>query len=106
VLFLVLAAFLVGLAAIVLGGLAAFRPGRELFRTMGSFNTALDAELKTLNEQLDRVEQKAAVAGDTARLEAAVARLRRSRARLNVLTAAWSDARGALTRFTSVVPRR
>ena len=68
------------------------RAGRELERI-----SAMSAEIER------RLESRA---GGAPRLDASLARLRRSQAELNVLTSALADARAAVRRFTAVVPRR
>jgi|SRR5579875_1710433 len=71
------------------------RARRRLFR-------ALDTLLTTA----ERLAENAAGATDTRGLQASVARLRRSLARLAVLREAVDEARDTVGRFTAVMPRK
>jgi hypothetical protein len=103
VLFLVLGALAIGLAATVVGAVVAVRKGIEFFRTVGAFGEALGKTLADLEQSVARTEASAGRVGDTAELQRSLARLNASRTRLHVLTAAWSDVRASVTGF---VPRK
>ena len=83
-----------------LKGLEAFRAFKRLGRVVGS-------ELDRITAATDEIERQLALAAASGtKLEAALARLRASRARLNVLTSALADVRAAVGRITAVVPRK
>jgi hypothetical protein len=88
------------LAYLTLKALEAFRAFKQLGRGAGE-------ELDRIGKASAEIERHLALAaaGGT-RLEASLARLSESRARLNVLTSALADARSSLDRFTGVVPRK
>ena len=83
-----------------LRGLEAFRGFKRLARTLGG---ELD-RIETASAEAERHLARAAESGT--QLEASLARLRTSRARLNVLTSALADVRAAVGRVTAVVPRK
>jgi hypothetical protein len=83
-----------------LRGVEAFRAFKQLGRTVGG-------ELDRIEAATDRIERELALAAEGGtKLEAALARLRASRTRLNVLTSALADVRAAVGRITAVVPRK
>lgn len=83
-----------------LKGLQAFRAVKRLSRTVGE-------EVERILESSAGIERQLALAAAGGeRLEASLARLRTSRARLNVLTSALGDVRASLDRVTGVVPRK
>jgi len=85
---------------VTLQGLEAFRAFKRLSRAIGG---GLD-RIATASGEIERHLALAAEGGT--QLEAALARLRSSRARLNVLTSALADVRAAVGRVTAVVPRK
>lgn len=85
---------------VTLQGLEAFRAFKRLSRAIGG---GLD-RIATASGEIERHLALAAESGT--QLEAALARLRSSRARLNVLTSALADVRAAVGRVTAVVPRK
>jgi hypothetical protein len=104
---LVLVSAFVSLAAVVAGGVVVFLRTRDLFRQFGAFARELETTLGRVSAAGDEVARKAAAAGErTERLASSLARLRRSREELSVLTAAVSDVRAAVGRVTGVVPRK
>ena len=83
-----------------LQGLEAFRGVKRLGRVVGS-------ELDQIERASGEIERHLALAAEGGtRLEASLARLGASRARLNVLTSALADVRAAVGRITAVVPRK
>jgi phosphopentomutase len=96
------------LVVAVVGSVAyAVVKGIELWRAVKQLGRVTADELDRIARASGEIElhlQAAAASGT--RLEASVAELHRSRARLNVLTSALADARAAVGRFTSVVPRK
>ena len=85
---------------VTLQGLEAFRAFKRLSRAIGG---GLD-RIATASGEIERHLALAAEGGT--QLEAALTRLRSSRARLNVLTSALADVRAAVGRVTAVVPRK
>jgi tRNA threonylcarbamoyladenosine modification (KEOPS) complex Cgi121 subunit len=85
---------------VTLNALEAFRAFKALSRNVGG---ALDRVTAT-TAQIERHLELAAESGS--QLEVSLARLRTSRAQLNVLTSALSDVRDSVDRVTAFVPRR
>ena len=81
--------------------------GLEAFRAFKRFGRVTGGELERIAVASDQIERHLALAekGGT-QLEASLARLRSSHARLNVLTSAIADVRAAVGRITAVVPRK
>ena len=99
---LIIALFLTVAAAIytTLKGLEAFRGVKRLGGVVGS-------ELDRITAATGEIEHHLALAAESGtKLEASLARLRASRARLNVLTSALADVRAAVRRIATVVPRK
>jgi len=83
-----------------LKGLEAFRAFKRLGGEVGD---AVDRIATASGE----IERHLALAGESGtRLEASLARLGASRARLNILTSAIDDVKAAAGRITSVYPRK
>src|SRR5687768_1968448 len=102
--------WLAGAVAIVSVGASAIyvtRKGLEAFRTFKSFARTVTGELDRIERASGEIEQHLALASESgSRLETELAQLRRSRARLNVLTSAIADVRASVGRVTSVYPRK
>ena len=81
--------------------------GLEAFRTFKRFSATAGGELERLAAASGETERHLALAAESGtQLEASLARLRSSRAQLNVLTAAIADVRAAVARVTGVLPRK
>ena len=81
--------------------------GLEAFRAFKALSRRLGAELDRIETASGEVERHLALAAESGtQLEASLARLRASRARLNVLTSALADVRAAVGRVTAVYPRK
>ena len=81
--------------------------GLEAFRTFKRFSVVAGGELERIAAASGEIERHLALAAESGtQLEASLARLRSSRARLNVLTSAIADVRAAVDRVTGVVPRK
>jgi hypothetical protein len=99
---LIIALFLTVASAVYLTtqGLDAFRAFKQLGRVAGD-------EVDRIAATAGEIERHLALAAESGtQFEASLARLRRSRARLNVLTSAIADVRAAVGRVTGVVPRK
>jgi len=85
---------------LTLQGLEAFRAFKRLGRRLGG-------ELDKITTASGEIERHLALAAESGtQLEASLARLRSSRAQLNVLTSALADVRAAVGRVTGLVPRK
>jgi hypothetical protein len=94
------AAFAGGVTFAALRGLAAFR---MVGAAGGDLADGVDRVTRDAEQVVTKLER---LAGGSARLERALAGLRVSRARLNVLLEALSQVRAGLGRLTGVVPRK
>ena len=81
-------------------GLELFRLARGLSAVAGSEVASIERKTRAIEDHLTAASRS----GDALREEAE--RLAVSRARLNVLLAAYADARAALARVTVVLPRQ
>ena len=103
---LVWLALAVSLVAFVTAATVTTLRGIDLFRAFRALGSGVGNELESIERKTRAIEGHLAAAsrsGDA--LSAEAARLSVSRARLNVLLAAFTDARAALARVTGVVPR-
>ena len=90
----------VAILAIVTSTVYATRKGLEAFRAFKVLG-------RNVTSEIERIEQHLALAAQSGeRLDAELAQLRRSRARLNVLTSAIDDVRASIGRVTAVYPRK
>ena len=93
--------------AITVTGVHAFRRGKATYRDSRRFSGELTPLLDALNEKTARLERSAsAMDGNSARLEAALARLAESRRRLGVLTNALDEVESTLGRLALFFPRK
>jgi len=98
-----------GIAVVALLGslVLLFVRTREAWRGFHSFFGSLTTELAAVTASADAVSAKAATLPDeSARVDAALRRLQRSRARLAVLSAAIDDVTSTASRVTGLVPRK
>jgi|SRR5688500_13407679 hypothetical protein len=81
--------------------------GLEAFRAFKRLSGVAGAELARIEAASGEMERHLALAAESGtQLEASLARLRSSRAQLNVLMAAIADVQAAVGRVTGVVPRK
>jgi hypothetical protein len=81
--------------------------GLEAFRAFKSLSRSIGGELERIEQATGQIERHLALASESGtRLESELDGLRRSRARLNVLTSALADVRASLGRVTAVYPRK
>ena len=79
----------------------------ELFRAFKRLSRNVGGELDRVSATTAQIERHLELAAESgSRLEESLARLRRSRAQLAVLTTAVSDVRASIDRVTAFVPRR
>ena len=98
---------LVLLVASTAGAVFVFLRARVFWRTLKSFGPAVDATVGPLNASMERLAaSNEAFGSETPKLDAALARLRRSLARAAVLRAAVQDVQDTVGRLTAVYPRK
>ncbi len=100
-------ALIIGLFLTIASAIYLTLRGLEAFRAFKRFSRTSGGELERIAAVSGQIERHLALAAESGtRLEASLARLRSSRARLNVLTSAIADVRAAVGRVTGVVPRK
>jgi hypothetical protein len=78
----------------------------DAFRAFKALNRNLSGAVDHVNATTAQIERHLELAAESgSQLEASLARLRTSRAQLNVLTSALSDVRDSVDRVTAFVPR-
>jgi len=81
--------------------------GLEAFRAFKRLSSSVGGELDRITTASDEIERHLSLAAEGGtQLQASLARLRSSRARLNVLLSAIADVRAAVGRVTGLVPRK
>ena len=79
----------------------------ELFRGFKKLSHDVGGELDRVSATTAQIERHLELAAESgSRLEASLARLRRSRAQLAVLTTAVAEVRASINRVTAFVPRK
>ena len=97
----------VALVAVIASAIYLTLKGLEAFRAFKAVGRNLTSEIERIEQASAGIERHLALAAEsTARLDAELAQLRRSRARLNVLTSAIDDVRASVGRLTAVYPRK
>jgi hypothetical protein len=97
----------VALALVIGSTVYATLKGLETFRALKRLGRTVGEGVERISASSAGIERQLALASESfERLEASLERLRTSRARLNVLTAALADVRSSLDRVTDVVPRK
>jgi hypothetical protein len=99
----------VAVAVVSVGASAIFLTlkGLEAFRAFKALARSATSELERIERASGDIERHLALAAESStRLNAELAQLRRSRARLNVLTSAIEDVRASVGRITAVYPRK
>ena len=97
----------VAILAIVTSTVYATRKGLEAFRAFKALGRNVAGEVERIELAAGQIERHLALAAASeARLDARLARLRQSRAELNVLTSAIDDVRASIGRVTAVYPRK
>ena len=100
-------ALIIALVLIAASSVFVTRRGLEAFRALKQLGRGVGSELDRIERASGQIERQLALAAEGgAQVEASLARLRSSRARLNVLTSALADVRAAVGRITAVVPRK
>jgi len=97
----------IALVSTITSSIYATTKGLEAFRTFKALSRTVTGELKRIEESTGQIERHLSLAAESGtRLEAELEQLRRSRARLNVLTSALADVRASVGRVTAVYPRK
>ena len=79
----------------------------EAFRAFKRVGRNLSAGVEHVNATTAQIERHLELAAESgSQLEVSLARLRTSRAQLNILTSALSDVRDSVNRVTAFIPRR
>lgn len=100
-------ALIIALVLVVASAIYVTLRGLEAFRAFKRLGRSVGGELDRIAVASGEIERHLALAAESGtQLEASLARLRSSRARLNVLTSALADVRAAVGRVTAVVPRK
>lgn len=100
-------ALIIALVLTVASAIYVTRQGLEAFRGFKRLGRRVGGELERITTMSGEIERQLALAAESGtQLEASLARLRSSRARLNVLTSALAEVRAAVGRVTGVVPRK
>jgi hypothetical protein len=97
----------ISLALVVGASIYLTRTGLDAFRTAKRLSRGVGEELERIERASGEIERHLALAAESGtQLEASLARLRVSRARLQVLTSAFAEARASVDRWSAVVPRK
>ncbi len=81
--------------------------GLEAFRAFKALSRNVSGGLERIEQTTGQIERRLSLAAESGtRLESELGQLRRSRARLDVLTSALADVRASVGRVTSVYPRK
>jgi len=100
-------ALAVAIVAVVASSIYVTLKGLEAFRGAKRLGGTVSDELERIEQASDEIEQHLTRAAESgSRLEAELAQLRRSRARLNVLRSAIDEVRASAGRVTAVYPRK
>jgi hypothetical protein len=100
-------ALAIALLSVIASALYGTLKGLEAFRAVKGLAGTVGVEVDRIATTSGEIERHLALAAEAGtRLDGSLARLRVSRARLNVLTSAFAEARAAVGRITSVVPRK
>ena len=100
-------ALAVAIVVIVASVVYSTRKGLEAFRGAKRLGGTVSSELERIEQASAQIERHLALAAESStRLDAKLAQLRRSQARLNVLRSAIDEVRDSVSRVTAVYPRK
>ena len=103
---LLLVALVVSLGAVVTSTIFVILRATALLRGFRAAGRAVESALASVAASAGRAGGRVQATDNAARLDESLERLQRSRARLRVLLAAWSDARKPVGRVAAFVPRK
>ena len=99
-------ALAVAIVAVIASAIYVTLKGREAFRGAKKLNGEVADGLERIERASGEIERHLTLAAESGeRLEAELAQLRRSRARLNVLLSAINDVKASWGRLTAAYPR-
>jgi hypothetical protein len=97
----------VALVAVIASSVFLTLRGLEAFRAFKALGGNLSTGVERIEQASGEIEKHLTLAAESgSRLDAELAQLRRSRARLNVLTSAIEEVRDSFGRLTAVYPRK
>jgi hypothetical protein len=97
----------VALVAVIASAIFLTLRGLEAFRAFKRLGRNVTTGVERIEQASGEIEKHLTLAAESGtRLEAELAQLRRSRARLNVLTSAIEDVRASVGRLAAVYPRK
>lgn len=97
----------VALVAVIASSIFLTLRGLEAFRAFKALGGNVTMGVERIEQASGEIERHLTLAAESGtRLDAELAQLRRSRARLNVLTSAIEDVRASVGRLTAVYPRK
>ncbi len=100
-------ALAVAIVVIVASVIYSTRKGLEAFRGFKRLGNAVSTEVERIEQASAQIERHLALAAESgSKLDAKLAQLRRSQARLNVLRSAIDEVRDSVGRVTAVYPRK
>ena len=100
-------ALAVAVAVLVVSAVYATRKGLAFYRAFKALGGTVTSEIERIEQTSGQIERHLALAAESGtRLDAQLAQLRSSRARLNVLTSAIEDVKASWGRLTAVYPRK
>ena len=100
-------ALAVAVVVVIVSAVSTTLKGLEAFRALKKLGGAVTDEVARIEQATGQIERHLTLASESGtRLDAQLAQLRRSRARLNVLTSAIDDVRASWGRLTAVYPRK
>jgi hypothetical protein len=97
----------VALVAVIASSVFLTLRGLEAFRAFKRLGRNVTTGVERIEQASGEIEKHLALAAESGtRLDAELAQLRRSRARLNVLTSAMEDVRASFGQLAAVYPRK
>jgi len=100
-------ALAVAVAVLIVSAVYTTRKGLEFYRAFKALGGTVTSEIERIEQASGQIERHLALAAESGtRLDAQLVQLRRSRARLNVLTSAIDDVKASWGRLTAVYPRK
>jgi hypothetical protein len=97
----------VALVAVIASSVSLTLRGLEAFRAFKALGRNVSTGVERIEQASGEIEKHLALATESGtRLDAELAQLRRSRARLNVLTSAIEDVRASFGQLAAVYPRK
>ena len=100
-------ALAVSIVVVIVSSIYTTREGLRAFRAFKTLGGNVSSEVERIEQASGQIERHLALAAESgARLDAELAQLRRSRARLNVLLSTINDVKASWGRLTAAYPRK